>query len=594
MSYEIDPLDILKKYWGYEKFLPSQEEIIQGILNREDLLVLLPTGGGKSICFQIPALMQEGLCLVVSPLIALMRDQVTRLQQKRIPSDYISSERSEKEINMILDNATYGKTRLLYVSPERLQNRKFLERLKHLKISFIVIDEAHCISQWGYDFRPSYLKVSNLRKIFPQTPFLAFTASATPQTVDDIMEKLAFKTKKFIRKSFLRENLSYQVLRSDNKFCDLKFYLIKHQGTAIIYVRNRNKTKKVSDHLNMNGFQADYYHAGLTSEEKKHKEENWQKGHIRIIVATSAFGLGIDKANVRLVCHWDLPDSVESYFQEVGRGGRCGQDAYGILFYNERDIQNNKDRLLKGLLNKKNFQNICQKLFDHYQISPGECPDKGFSFDLSSFAQRYKQKKKDVAQIIGHLERSGVLQITEKIYVSIQLKCSLQQIEALSSKEGSYRHVLDQFARRHPKMANAILEIPLSNISKTLNQKPFELEILLEQLQKKGLVAYEKSLQRLNFILPRDDRQIEKSIWNSYKKNQEQRHGKFQALTYYVTKKSLCRSRLLLSYFGEKRSIACGRCDVCPKNEKSVNKKELLTYSAPCLKKVPENLKISC
>ncbi|XOD66820.1 MAG: RecQ family ATP-dependent DNA helicase [Flavobacteriales bacterium Tduv] len=276
-SYYTTPLDILKKYWGYEQFLSPQEEIIQSVLNGEDLLVLLPTGGGKSICFQAAALMQEGICLVISPLIALMRDQVRNLLQKRIPSDYISSERSEKEINIILDNATYGKTRLLYISPERLQNRKFLERVKHLKINLMAIDEAHCISQWGYDFRPSYLKIIYLRKIFPQTPFLALTASATPKTVNDIMEKLAFKTKKIIRKSFLRENISYKVLHSDNKWSDLKLYLLKYQGTTIIYVRSRKKTKEISEHLNMNGFQSDYYHAGLTSEEKKKRKRTGYK-----------------------------------------------------------------------------------------------------------------------------------------------------------------------------------------------------------------------------------------------------------------------------------------------------------------------------
>ena len=415
------PNDILKQYWGFDSFRPLQEDIIQSVLDGKDTLALLPTGGGKSICFQVPALVKEGICIVISPLIALMKDQVYNLQKRGIAAVAIFSGMHYKDIDRILDNCIYGNTKLLYLSPERLTSDLVRERIKKMKVSLIAVDEAHCISQWGYDFRPPYLQIAEIREYLPKVPIMALTATATPEVVKDIQEKLEFKRGEVFQQSFLRENLAYVVLEEEGKMEKLFKVLTGVRGSGLVYVRNRRKTKEIAMFLKKYRITADYYHAGLTNEERSQKQEAWINDKIRIIVATNAFGMGIDKPDVRVVVHMDLPDSLEAYFQEAGRAGRDGQKSYAVLLYNQGDKLDLERRFELSFPPLKEVRLTYQALGSYLQLAVGSGEGESYDFDLVEFSRVYGFSTVKTFNCLKVLERAGWIALSESIYIIRQV-----------------------------------------------------------------------------------------------------------------------------------------------------------------------------
>ncbi|MCK4921896.1 MAG: ATP-dependent DNA helicase RecQ, partial [Bacteroidales bacterium] len=405
---------ILTKHWGYSDFRPLQEDIIRSVFEGRDTLGLLPTGGGKSITFQVPALAKEGICIVVTPLIALMRDQVSNLQKKEIKAIAVNSSMSKDEIDIALDNCIFGDFKFLYLSPERLASDLFKVRLEKMNVNLIAVDESHCISQWGYDFRPSYLNIAEIRDLLPEVPVLALTATATPKVVEDIMDRLKFRERNLFQKSFERTNLTYRVDNVEDKNRRLLNYCSDHKGTAIVYVRNRKKTKEISDFLKLNNISSDYYHAGINHESRSSKQENWQNGKIRVIVATNAFGMGIDKSDVRLVIHMDLPDSIEAYFQEAGRAGRDEKSALAVLIVNKADKRLAEQRISNTFPEIQLIKDIYQALGNYFQLAIGSGKGQSFDFILHDFLHKYKFSALVAHNSIKILQREGYIDISDE------------------------------------------------------------------------------------------------------------------------------------------------------------------------------------
>ena len=407
--------EILEKYWGYKSFRPLQEDIIKSVCEGNDTLGLLPTGGGKSIIFQVPALYFDGVCIVVTPLVALMKDQVENLRRRNINAVAVYSGLTSEEMRIAFDACQFGNVKFLYLSPERLGTELFLERLKTLKVSLLAIDEAHCISQWGYDFRPSYLRIADVRRFLPGVPVLALTATATPEVADDIQEKLLFDKKNCFRKSFYRKNLVYIVRKVEDKYNYLLKIAKKQPGTGVVYVRNRKKTREIASFLQKNGISAEYFHAGLTSEYKDFRQQQWKNGNIRIICATNAFGMGIDKPDVRFVVHIDTPDSLEAYFQEAGRGGRDEKTAYAVLLYNNEDIANLKRNLTNSFPEKSYIKKVYNALGNYLQIPIGGGKSRPFDFNLSLFVSHYDLNPLQAVSALKILQRNGYIELTDEI-----------------------------------------------------------------------------------------------------------------------------------------------------------------------------------
>jgi ATP-dependent DNA helicase RecQ len=406
---------ILTKYWGFSKFRPAQEDIIMSVVNGHDTLGLLPTGGGKSLTFQVPALAKEGICLVITPLISLMKDQVNRLKEKEIKALAIYSGMSRSEISIVLDNCIYGDFKFLYISPERIGTDLFRARAEKLNVNLIAVDEAHCISQWGYDFRPSYLKIADLRSFYPDATMLALTATATPDILEDIQEKLRFRKENVIRGSFERKNLVYQVFHTEDKQHRLIKILKNLEGSGIVYVRSRRRTHEIAQEIHRNKISVTYYHAGLDPDVRTQRQEAWTSGKTRIIVATNAFGMGIDKSSVRLVVHYEIPDSLESYYQEAGRAGRDGKTAYAILLYNNTDIRNMNRRVTTNFPVIKEIKRVYEAVGNYFQIPLGGGKGVAYDFDILDFAKRFKMSTINVYSSLKVLEREGYLELTEEI-----------------------------------------------------------------------------------------------------------------------------------------------------------------------------------
>ena len=407
-------LDILKQYWGYDRFRPLQGDIIQSIAAGKDTLGLMPTGGGKSLTFQVPAMAMEGVCIVVTPLIALMKDQVENLKKRNIPAAAIYSGMPKEEILLTLENCVFEAYKFLYVSPERLATQIFLEKIKQTKVCMIAVDESHCISQWGYDFRPSYLKIADIREIIPEAPVLALTATATPEVVEDIQERLHFKEKNVFRKSFLRTNLAYIVRMAENKEEQLLNILRKVPGTSVVYVRNRKKTKEIADFLIQNNIAAEHFHAGLSNETKDARQQRWKNNETRVIVSTNAFGMGIDKAEVRTVVHMDLPDSLEAYFQEAGRAGRDEKKAYAVVLFNNSDVTKMRKRVSDTFPEKDMVRKVYNALGNYYEIAEGSGREAVFPFDLADFCTKFKLPMLVTHNALKILQQAGYLDLTDE------------------------------------------------------------------------------------------------------------------------------------------------------------------------------------
>lgn len=543
-----------------------QEDIITSILEGKDTLALLPTGGGKSICFQVPAMVNDGICIVISPLISLMKDQVMNLKKRGIQAEAIFSGLKHREIDQLLDNCIYGNTKFLYLSPERLKSDLAIQRISKMDVNLIAIDEAHCISQWGYDFRPPYLEVAEIRKLHPHTPVIALTATATPEVVEDIQERLKFKKGQVFQKSFRRENLAYVVLPEENKEKKLLEILKKVPGTGVVYVRNRKKTKLIANLLIRHGISADFYHAGLESPERSKRQEDWILGKTRVIVATNAFGMGIDKADVRTVVHIDLPDNLEAYFQEAGRGGRDGKKSYATLLYSPTDKEKLNEYFKISYPEFKEIKRVYRALGSYLQLAVGGGSGMSYDFDLVEFSNNFNLNILTTLSSLKHLEKMGWLVLTESVYMpaTIEFIVSREEMYAFQIKYKKLDKLLKNLARVYQGIFSH--SVPLDP-GKLANHMKITLELLETQLrflQNEGILRYspKKDKPQLVFTEDRinaDDLSLDLKLYKFLKERQKYRIEK--AVEY--CENPVCRSTQLLEYFGEKEATICGVCDVC-------------------------------
>ena len=559
-------LSILKEYWGYDKFRPLQEEIIHEIQLGNDTLALMPTGGGKSICFQVPALLKEGICIVVSPLIALMKDQVENLRKRNIPAIAIFSGMSHREVDIALDNCIFGNIKFLYLAPERLYNDMVQERIRHMNVNLFAIDEAHCISQWGYDFRPSYLELIKLRDLKPNVPFLALTATATPKVVEDIQEKLGFKNNNVLSKSFKRDNLAYMVFHEDNKMGRMLKIISKIGGTGIVYVRNRRETQEVARYLLNHGIPADFYHAGLDMQTRAKKQESWTSNQTRVIVATNAFGMGIDKPDVRFVIHLDIPDSLEAYYQEAGRAGRDGKKAYPVLLYQQAD----RNELWTNIeLNFPDFQYIQQvyhHLSNYYQIPYGAGKGLTYDFDVVEFAKKYKLEVIKVLSALKFLERDKWLALSEAVFIPARLKFEVdfQELYKFQVESAHFDPLIKTILRNYGGVFDYYVPINEFEIAKRLSKPYEEVVKMLKLLQQQELATYvaKTDAPQLQFLQPRVDYKNLYIDTHFIAERKEIKEIQVKAIYTYLDTKE-CRSLSLQHYFGEEAIEPCGVCDLC-------------------------------
>ncbi len=562
-----EPTAILQEYWGYSTFRPLQEDIIRSVLEGKDTLALLPTGGGKSICFQVPALCRDGVCVVISPLIALMKDQVYNLQKRGIPAKAIFSGMAHRDIDRILDEAVNGHLKFLYLSPERLTTELAIERIKRMNINLLAIDEAHCVSQWGYDFRPPYLNIAAIRVHLPNTPILALTATATPEVVIDIQEKLAFRRENIFQKSFSRSNLAYVIVESDDKIAKTVDILKKVPGSGVVYVRSRRKTKEIAFFLQQNGIVADYYHAGLGAEERSEKQEAWINDRTRIMVSTNAFGMGIDKPNVRTVVHIDVPDNMEAYFQEAGRGGRDELKAYAVLLWNKYDETILKNGYETSFPPVKTIRQVYRALGSYFQLGIGSGEGESYDFDLVEFAKNFRfDNQLEVLSALKVLEQAGWIAMTESVFIpsSLLLKLNREEFYAFQLRNRKYEAILKTVTRAYEGVFSAPTFINESALAHAMRINKDELVRLLEILKKEGVLDYypKKDKPQLTFLKERlnaDDITIDTKLYQFRKERYLFRIEKM--IAYLNTPK--CRSRMLLDYFGETDASKCGTCDFC-------------------------------
>lgn len=556
--------DILKHYWGYDTFRPLQEDIIASVGEGKDTLGLMPTGGGKSITFQVPALARPGLCIVITPLIALMKDQVENLRKRGIKAAAIYSGMNSREINVVYDNCTFGDYKFLYLSPERLGTRTFLERLPKLKVSMLAVDESHCISQWGYDFRPSYLKIADIRELLPDVPVLAVTATATPQVAKDIQDKLHFSKAQLFQKSFARDNLIYALRYVEDKPRFVLKMLKAVEGTAIVYARSRQRTKEYAEFLQSEGFSADYYHAGLAGDEKDRKQKDWTRGTTRVIVATNAFGMGIDKPDVRLVVHVDLPDSLEAYFQEAGRAGRDGDTAYAVMLYANSDGIKMKKRVKDSFPEKVFVRMIYNKLFDYLHVALGVGQDGVFEFDFLEFCKVNKLPALPTYSAIKILERSEYLVMNEERENSSRLFYYDRYALISYAEHVGISDIIKSTLRRYTGLFSSYVYINEGVVARAANCSRQQVYDALKEISKAGLGHYvPQSSQPVVFLLqnryPSSRISISRAAYDDLYTNYIKR---VKAVLDYVTMRHRCRQQMLLEYFGEEIA-PCGQCDVC-------------------------------
>ncbi len=576
---------ILKKHWGYDAFRPLQETIIQSVLEGIDTLALLPTGGGKSICFQVPALAKEGLCIVVSPLIALMKDQVENLKKRNIRAVAVTSAMHRNEMDVALDNCAYGSYKFLYVSPERLATDLFRERLKKMNVSLLAVDEAHCISQWGYDFRPSYLRIAELREMLPRVPVLALTATATPVVAKDIQKKLLFSKANLLKKSFERKNLAYVVQKEEDKQARLLKICAKVSGTGIVYVRHRKKTEETAKFLKRHLVAADFYHAGLGAKERDEKQTAWIKNKTRVIVCTNAFGMGIDKPDVRFVVHLDLPDCIEAYFQEAGRAGRDEKRSYAVLLYSETDKLNLQHNLEQGFPPADEIKKIYQALGNHFQLAIGAGENAVFDFDIQDFSRAYKLHAGTVFHALKFLEKEGYLVLGDSWFQPSRIKFiigkqGLYNFQVASPKFDAFIKLL---LRSYGGEAfGDFVRIDEAEIARRAGCKEAEAVEMLKQLDRSGVIAYapQSETPRITFTLPRADTRNLKLSKENYSTLKARAQERMAEITRYASSARTCRSRMLLAYFGETDVKDCGVCDVCiEKRKKELSSEEFQAIS---------------
>ena len=558
---------ILQKYWGHESFKSLQEEIINGAYNNKDLIALLPTGGGKSLCFQVPALLKDGICIIVSPLVALIEDQVKSLQNKGIKALAITGGISFQELDTLLDNCIYGNYKFLYLSPERLQQDLVQQRIKQMNVNLIAVDEAHCISQWGHDFRPAYLNISVLRELHPEVAIIALTASATKEVVRDIQEKLLLQEPLIFKKSLERKNIAFRVLFTEDKMYRLQQLLQDKNQSAIIYVRSRKATQEISRELQQRGYTTAAFHGGLSSKEKSAKLNSWLKEDVKIMVATNAFGMGIDKPNVRHVIHLNLPESIESYFQEAGRAGRDNELATATIITNKSDIPILKNQFLKTLPDLEYTILVYKKLVAYFQIAYGEGVDTIHDFNFAEFCSRYQLNTSKTYNTIQLLDRISIVKLSQQFQkaASLQFIISNKQLFYYLEENPKFEPVIKAILRTYGGIFENKMPLNLSSICKKAGTTESEVISILNRLHRDKIVEFEHQQHdaSITFLVPRED---ESSIYpfGKYIKNQaKNKTEKIEAILAYVENDKICRSRQLLTYFGETNTKNCGICSVC-------------------------------
>ncbi len=568
---------ILQQYWGYDRFRPLQENIIKSVYAGKDTLGLMPTGGGKSITFQVPALALDGLCLVVTPLIALMKDQVDNLRSKGIKALAIYSGMGHSEILTTLENAILGDYKFLYISPERLSTRLFQLKLRDMNLCLIAVDESHCISQWGYDFRPSYMNIASVREQFPNVPILALTATATPEVTDDIQQILNFKEKNVFRKSFARQNLAYIVRYSDDKLSSLIQILTKTEGTAIVYVRSRVKTKEIAEVLVKNNISADYYHAGLPSYEKSRKQNEWKNNERRVIVSTNAFGMGIDKPDVRVVVHMDLPNSIEEYYQEAGRAGRDEAKAYAIILYNKADSTKLKKRITDEYPERNLILIVYESLAYFFQVAEGFGTDMAYDFNLYQFCSTYKLPVLPTHNALKILALAGYIEYTDEADSQSRLIFKVYRDELYKCEfEPEYERLINVVLRLYTGLFADYINIDEGEIGVHIQKNRKEVYEMLKGLSKRHIIDY-IPYKKTPFIVYTQPRLAHKYVIipkSVYEVRKERFSKRISGITEYVERNDVCRSWMLLTYFGERNGEDCGCCDVCL----SKNDSGLTTY----------------
>jgi len=569
-----EALRILQKNWKHDSFREPQEQIIDAILKGNDVFTLLPTGGGKSVCYQVPAMILDGICLVISPLIALMKDQVENLQKKDIKAIALVGGTSQNDIIDILDNCQFGNYKFLYLSPERLQHDWIVERLKQLKISLIAIDEAHCVSQWGHDFRPAYLKISKLKEVFPKTPFLALTASATAKVQADIIENLALENPKIFTKSFERENLAYHIIKTEDKLTKIKQIVSKNTESSIIYVSNRKACLEISSQMNHLGFSATFYHGGLSYKEKEKNRLQWMENKAQIIVATNAFGMGIDKPDVKTVIHIHLPQNLENYYQEVGRAGRNGEKAFGILLTNSSDIKSAKAQFLSVLPDKEFLKNVYIKLNNYFQIAYGEGYNENFSFNLNHFCSHYQFPIVKTYNSIHFLDRQGILTLQNLFSEKIDLQFIIPSKEVIRymSLNTNDEEIVSSILRTYTGIFEMETSVSPNLIAKKSNATEKNVLDAIHKLHQSNAVTLKihTNDSNITFNEAREDEltinRVSKFLENQNKLKEE----KFKKMIEFIEDNSICKNKLLLTYFNQKTTEDCEICSTClSKNKKS-------------------------
>lgn len=579
-------LETLKEYWGYDSFRPKQEDIVSSALEGKDVLAILPTGGGKSVCFQVPAMMREGIAIVVTPLIALMKDQVQNLNDRGIRALCVNAGMSRREVDLTLNNAAYGDFKFLYVSPERLGTQLFLQYVREMNVSFIVVDEAHCISQWGYDFRPDYLQIGELREIV-DAPVIALTATATPKVAEDIMDRLGFEEKNLIKSGFERPNLSYIVRQCEDKLGQMLNICGSVAGTGIVYVRSRAKTEELSAFLNANGVQASFYHAGLGPDSRSDRQARWKSGNIRVMVCTNAFGMGIDKPDVRFVIHYDVPDSPEAYFQEAGRGGRDGKRSYAVLLWNSSDIKRLRQIATVSFPSLDSIEDIYHKIHVFYEIPYDTGAGRQLKFDLDEFCRHFTLQRQAAYYAIVYIERTGHWTLSEDVDISTKVRIVVDRNELydLELEDSRMAVILEVLMRKYTGLFSYPVPIDEEFVASKVGVPVPMLRQLLYKLSLEHVIKYIPCDHATVLFLHHDrlrpknlnlDPQRYELLKNSF-------NEKMQKMIDYVSEEDTCRSSYLLDYFGQTESDDCGTCDICRVGKNGTGKKAAIAGDAAAL-----------
>lgn len=579
-------IQILQKYWNLDSFRSLQSEIIDSVVKGNDTFALMPTGGGKSICFQVPGMMKEGICLVISPLVALMKDQVANLQKRNIKAIALTGGIASNELIELLDNCEFGNYKFVYLSPERLQSDWILERIKNLPINLIAIDEAHCVSQWGHDFRPAYLKISKLKTHFPKIPFLALTASATPRVKEDIIQELGLYNPQIFQKSFARPNIAYMTFEVEDKLFRIEQILKKNPQPSIIYVRNRKSCLDIASQLQFLGVKATYYHGGLSAKEKDKNMQSWIQEDVQVIVATNAFGMGIDKANVKTVIHIQLPENLENYYQEAGRAGRNGEKAYAVLLTTPSDTIQAENQFIHVLPDRKFLNEMYIKLCNYFQIAYGEGINEQFTFNLNHFCVKYGFPTVKTYNAMQFLDRQGIINLSQEFSEKITLQFIIPSKEVIRyvSLNPNDEAIILTILRTYPGIYELQTAFNIQLIAKKSNHTEEEIFSVLRKLKEKEIIEYQTKNNDATLIFNeiRDDERTINRVAKYLENQNSLKKEQFKSVLQYVQEKKVCKSQLILSYFGEKNVAECGICSYCI--NKGIKKEKYSDFSEEILK----------